>query len=120
MKSILPLFLLTFATCLPIQLPAADKATKKPAKAVAALKTTSGTFAGIEEGDYAHWNMKTDKGEDASYFILKPDASIEKVLADPKPFIGKKCIVKWKASKENIPEAGGKIDIEQVISVEWK
>lgn len=99
---------------------AADKGAKAPAKVVAAFKTTSGTFTGIEEGDYAHWNMKTEKGEEMSYFILQPDGSIEKVLVNPKSFVGKKCVVKWKASKENIPEAGGKIDVEQVVSVEWK
>lgn len=120
MKSIVTSVLLVLAFCFTHASSAADKGAKKPGKTVPALQTTSGTFTGIEEGDYAHWNMKTDKGEEVSYFILKPDASIEKVLENPKPFIGKKCAVKWKASKENIPEAGGKIDLEQVVSVEWK
>jgi hypothetical protein len=93
---------------------------KKAAASVAAIKTTSGVFTGILEGDYSHWKMTTEKGEEVSYFILKPDASIERALENPKPFIGKKCVVKWKASKENLPEAGGKIEVEQVISVEWK
>jgi hypothetical protein len=27
--------------------------------------------------------------------------------------------VTWKKSTENIPEAGGKMEIEQILSVEW-
>ena len=117
-----PLIVVILSLSFIVQWPilAADKGAKKPAKGAVTAKTTSGTFTGIEEGDYAHWTMKTDKGEVVSYFILKPDASIEKVLENAESFIGKKCVVKWKTSKENIPEAGGKIDVEQVISVEWK
>ena len=82
-------------------------------------KSTTGTFLGIEEGDYAHWKMKTADGEEVSYFILKPDASIEKVLANPSKFKGRKCRVLWKESVENLPEAGGKTKIQQIVSVEW-
>ena len=88
-------------------------------KPKAAAKLTDGVFLGIEEEDYAHWNMRTVDGEEVSYFILKPDASVEKVLENPKAFTGKKCRVTWKKSTENIPEAGGKTEIEQVLSVEW-
>ena len=49
------------------------------AKPKAAL-TAEGTFTGIEQGDYAHWKMRTTSGE-VSFYILKPDASVEKVLA---------------------------------------
>lgn len=88
-------------------------------KPKAVAKLTDGTFLGIEEGDYAHWNMRTVDGAEVSYFILKPDTSVDKVLENPKTYIGKKCRVTWKKSTENIPEAGGKIEIEQVLSVEW-
>jgi hypothetical protein len=33
--------------------------------------------------------------------------------------VGRRCRITWKASQEAIPEAGGKIDVEQVLSVEW-
>lgn len=89
---------------------------KAPAASARAL---SGTFLGIEEGDYAHWQMRTDGGEERSFFILRPDSSVEKVLAKPKSFQGRKCRVQWKESTENIPEAGGKITVEQILSVEW-
>ncbi len=90
---------------------------KAPAAAVA--RSVTGTFTGIEQGDYAHWNLRTESGEERSFFILRPDASVEKVIAKPKSYIGRKCRVQWKESIENIPEAGGKISVEQILSVEW-
>lgn len=92
----------------------------KPAgkKAAAAAQPLEGTFVGIEQGDYAHWNMRV-KGEDVSLFILRPDASVEKVLEKPEAYAGKKCRVTVRKSTENIPEAGGKMEVEQILSVEW-
>lgn len=84
-----------------------------------AVTTTTGTFKGIEFGDYGHWNMLDEKGKELSLFILQPDEAVDKVLAGPEAFVGKKCTVKWKKSKENIPEAGGQVDVEQIVSVEW-
>lgn len=84
-----------------------------------ANQTTTGTFTGLEEGDYTHWAMKNEKGETVSFFILKSDAVIDKVVENPAPYVGRKCRVTWKSSRENIPEAGGKIRIEQILSVEW-
>ena len=98
---------------------AASKAGGKPKGQAAAAKTVDGTFAGIEEGDYAHWTMRAKNGEDLSFFILKPDASVEKVLENPDAFAGRKCRVTVKKSMETIPEAGGKMEVEQVLSVEW-
>jgi hypothetical protein len=94
-----------------------DAAPDKPAPTEA--KAATGTFTGIEQGDYAHWLMKTQAGEELSYFILKGDESVAKVLAKPKAFIGRRCRVKLKTSMEDIPEAGGKVEIEQVLGVEW-
>lgn len=83
-----------------------------------ASRTSEGIFKGIEEGDYAHWKMRID-GEDQSFFILRPEPSVEKVLENPDSYIGRKCRITWKQSIENIPEAGGKIEVEQILSVEW-
>jgi len=92
---------------------------KSGAKPAAAGTTLEGTFTGIEQGDYAHWNIRTKDGKERSFFILKPDASVEKALDDPKKFVGKSCRVTWKKSTEEVPEAGGKMEIEQILSVEW-
>lgn len=94
---------------------AAEPTGKKSSTAV----VVDGTFIGIEEGDYAHWQMRSKDGEEVSFFILRPDASIENVLENPKKYAGKKCRVTTKKGMEDIPEAGGKQEIEQVLSVEW-
>jgi len=87
-------------------------------KAEASSSSVEGVFKGIEEGDYMHWKMRVG-GEDVSYFLLRPEPSVEKVLENPDSYIGRKCRVAVKKSMENIPEAGGRIEIEQVLSVEW-
>jgi hypothetical protein len=92
---------------------------KSSGKAQAAGKVVEGTFTGIEQGDYFHWNMTTKSGETMSFFILRPDDSVEKITENPDSYVGKKCRVTWKKSTENIPEAGGKMEIEQILSVEW-
>ncbi|MEN3940630.1 hypothetical protein WJU23_04995 [Prosthecobacter sp. SYSU 5D2] len=84
-----------------------------------AAQVAEGVFTGIEQGDYFHWNMRTSSGADLSFFILTPDASVEKVLENPQAFAGKKCRVTWKKSMETIPEAGGKTEVSQILSVEW-
>ncbi len=98
---------------------AALKKGKPAGKKAAAAQTIEGTFVGVEQGDYAHWNMRVKGGDEASFFILSPDASVEKVLEKPEAYAGKKCRITVKKSVENIPEAGGKTEVEQVLSVEW-
>lgn len=98
---------------------AALKKGKAAGKARAAAKVVEGTFIGVEEGDYFHWNMRSKAGEELSFFILKPDASVEKVLENAEAYAGRKCRVTSKKSVENLPEAGGKMEIEQILSVEW-
>lgn len=85
----------------------------------AAALTVDGVFLGVEQGDYTHWNIKTKEGTERSFFVLQTDAGIDKVLEDPKPYQGKSCRIMWKKSVEEIPEAGGRMEIEQVVSVEW-
>lgn len=87
-------------------------------KAEAASSTVEGVFKGVEEGDYMHWKMRVG-GEDVSYFVLRPEPSVEKVLENPDSYVGRKCRATIKTSMENIQEAGGKIEVEQVLSVEW-
>ena len=84
----------------------------------AAALTAEGTFTGIEQGDYMHWRMRTKTGE-ATWFILDPGDSVEKVLQNPAAYIGRQCRITWKKSTENIPEAGGNMEVEQILSVEW-
>lgn len=98
---------------------AALKKGKSSTIAAAATSTIEGTFVGIEEGDYFHWKMRTKSGEEVSYFVLRPDAAVEKVTSNPKSYRGRACRVTIKKTTENIPEAGGKMEVEQIVSVEW-
>lgn len=86
---------------------------------VAVASTIEGVFLGIEWGDYAHWTMSLGQKKEVSYFILQPDATVEKVLENPEGFIGRKCRVVWKKTTEDLPEAGGQVEVEQMVSVEW-
>jgi hypothetical protein len=78
-----------------------------------------GTFSGIEWGDYAHWMMRTTDGKELSFFVMRPDASVEKVMKTPEKYVGKKCRVQWRKTVENVPEAGGEMELEEIVSVEW-
>lgn len=101
------------------QVKAFAAALRNPAPAAPAGLVVEGVFKGLEEGDYAHWKMRTRDGREVSYFVLKPDAAVEKVLEKPDSFIGKSCKVTLKKGMEEIQEGGGKMEIEQVVSVEW-
>ena len=79
--------------------------------------TTNGTFAGIEQGDYAHFLVKTAKGQE-SYFVLRPDKSVQSYLDNPNKLKGRKVRVSWEERNEAIPEAGGKQKIKVVTKVE--
>ncbi|HSH39359.1 MAG TPA: hypothetical protein VK993_11285 [Chthoniobacterales bacterium] len=79
---------------------------------------TDGTFAGIEQGDYAHFLLKDVKGRRESYFILRPDKSVESYLKNPDKLKGRKIRVHWEERNEEIPEAGGKQRIKVVTKVD--
>jgi hypothetical protein len=78
---------------------------------------TDGTFAGIEQGDYAHFVVDRSKGKQESYFILRPDKSVQSYLDNPAKLKGRKVRVYWEERTENIPEAGGKQQIKVVTKV---
>src|SRR5688572_27458767 len=71
----------------------------------AVMGSTEGTFVGIEQGDYAHFQIKDKKGKDDSFIVLRPDKSVQAYLDNPTKFKGRKVRVHWK--EETIPEAGG-------------
>ncbi len=79
---------------------------------------TDGTFAGIEQGDYAHFLVKDTKGKPQSYFILRPDKTVQSYLDNPTKLQGRRIRVHWEEREENIPEAGGKQRIKVVTRVE--
>jgi len=63
--------------------------------------------------------MRDATGRERSFSILNPDSTVDKVIANPEAFVGKKCRISWRRSEETIPEAGGKMQVEQILRVEW-
>ncbi len=80
----------------------------------AATGSTEGTFVGIEQGDYAHFQIKDKSGKDDSFIVLRPDKSVQPYLDNPAKLKGKSVRIFWK--EETIPEAGGKM--KTVVKVE--
>jgi hypothetical protein len=81
-------------------------------------QVTTGTFVEIEEGDYAHFNFKTESGEEKSLFVLQTDDTYEKISANPKKYKGTKIKVTWETKMQDIPENGGATEIDAYIKSE--
>ena len=79
---------------------------------------TDGTFAEIEQGDYAHLVVKDSKGKRQSFFILRPDKSVQSYIDNGSKLKGRKVRVHWEERNESIPEAGGKQRIRVVTKVD--
>jgi hypothetical protein len=92
---------------------------QSPVLAAEKERVTEGVFLGVEPGDYAHWNMRADDGSEVSFFILQPDDALAKVVDAPDSFVGRRCRAHWKTTTERIPEAGGRMKLDQITSVEW-
>jgi len=83
-------------------------------------QVVEGSFTGIEQGDYAHFKLRESDGTERSFFILQTDAAIDRVLADPQEYEGRTCRVRWERRSENIPEAGGPMEIDVLLGIEWE
>ena len=80
------------------------------------VKITKGTFVGMEWGDYLHFNMKNEAGEEISFFVF--DLPEDQITAFEKPEMAGKAIeVKWKTSKRDIPESGGEMELDEILEV---
>ena len=66
-----------------------------------------GTFVGIEQGDYAHFQIKDKNGHPNSFIILRADKSVQSYLDNPAILKGRQVRVRWE--EQMIPEAGGKM-----------
>jgi hypothetical protein len=87
--------------------------------ASADLQILRGKFVGIEQGDYVHLNIKNEKGEVQSFFITN-DPSFQQLLDNPEKFTGRKVEVRWHTVERDIPEAGGKITIDEATSIQFQ
>ena len=86
--------------------------------ALAEAKTAKGTFLGLEQGDYVHFLIHTQKG-DESFFINLKSPSVNQVAENPSRFVGKKCTVKYLETKQHFPEGGGEYDVQLLEEVIW-
>jgi hypothetical protein len=80
--------------------------------------TTEGTFTGIEQGDYAHLQLKTAAGRQETFFVLNVNKSVQPFVDSPKKMKGRKIRVHWRERQENVPESGGKMLVKSVQRVE--
>ncbi|WAC19875.1 hypothetical protein OVA24_00600 [Luteolibacter sp. SL250] len=79
---------------------------KAPVGTVFGAGYSDGTFAGTEQGDYLHLDLKQADGSIETYFVLKPDAPLEQLLKDGDAAKGRKIRVHWTEKMQDIPEAG--------------
>lgn len=82
------------------------------------IERTSGRFSAIEIGDYYHLLIDTPNGDGASFFILQSDPTIDELINNPDPYLGKEVVIYWQTSVEHIPEAGGDIPVEVALAVQ--
>ena len=85
----------------------------------AKVQVTVGTFKGIDVGDYFHWNMTNEKGEEVSFYIWSGGDEIDKIAEKPEKYVKRKCRVTWQKKTRNIPEAGGNTEIDELVKFEW-
>jgi len=78
----------------------------------------TGTFQGIEQGDYAYFKLHTDAGADESLMILQTDAAIDDFVEHADSLVGTRVKVRIEDRKQDIPEAGGEIDVRVLLGVE--
>jgi hypothetical protein len=77
-----------------------------------------GKFVGIEQGDYFYFRIQPESGEEMSFMVLQDDETYQKISANPEKFKGVKVKVYWENTTENIPESGGKMEIQKYIKAE--
>lgn len=97
---------------------AAAGLTAEPNGKVLKNGVTDGTFVRIEQGDYAHFYVKTKTNKEESFFILNPDASLQPYLDNGGKLAGRKVRVRWQERMQNLPEAGGPTRIRVVTKVD--
>jgi hypothetical protein len=88
-----------------------------PSEKVLSKGSLDGTCVGLEQGDYAHLLIKDKKGKTQSFFILRGDATVDKFVAHPERYTGRRIRIKWREIIKTIPEAGGKMKIKEVVSI---
>lgn len=95
--------------------PKGDAVSEKPAPD-GDEQTIRGTFQSLDMGDYMHFNMLDEAGEELSFFVMEVPAD-EIAPFEQGGMEGKSVEVKWRKVTRDIPEAGGEMEIEELTSV---
>lgn len=77
----------------------------------------TGVIKEVEVGDYYHIILKDDKGKEHSYF-LSNHKSFDPLVNKPAAYKGKRVRLHWHSVEKEIPEAGGKMKIDEATSME--
>lgn len=78
----------------------------------------TGTVREVQVGDYYHLVVRDAKGKDHNFFVGK-DKSFDALVKNPEKFKGRKVKVRWHTVEREIPEAGGKLKIDEATAVEF-
>lgn len=107
----------TAATTAATTIAATTAATPTPAPSTtgsaAGIQVLTGTFQGLEWGDYLHITIKSEDGVDYTFFVLKYPGVDPETLA-----IGQKVKVTWQNSDEFLDPPGETVNVDKVISIE--
>lgn len=77
-------------------------------------------FLGIETGDYFHLVVEDTEGIDRRFFVFRDDPSLRPFLENPEAHLGQEIEVLWQTSERDIPEAGGKMTVDEALSIREK
>lgn len=97
---------------------AATLSSAKPENEILRKGPTDGIFVGIEQGDYAHFQIKNNTGKEESYFLLHPDKSSEAYLDHPEKFKDRNVRRYCQEEMQKVAEAGETMRIGVVLRVE--
>jgi hypothetical protein len=78
----------------------------------------TGTYIATEQGDYFHAAIKGDDGTEYSFFFA-PDLSearADELVAGM--YDGKKVKATWRKTERDIPEAGGMMEVDELVDIE--
>lgn len=82
------------------------------------LETLIGTYVTTEQGDYMHAVIKGEDGTEYSFFLANdfPEARVAELSEGL--WDGKRVKVQWRKTERDIPENGGKTEIDELVSIE--
>ncbi|MCC5946649.1 MAG: hypothetical protein JJT94_17085 [Bernardetiaceae bacterium] len=78
----------------------------------------AGTFVEIEQGDYFYFVINDEAGERQSFMIFQGDETFDTIDENPSAYVGKKMAVYYEITTQEIPEAGGEIEIQKYLRAE--